>query len=224
MSNLFLFMDEAGDFSFNRNGSHYLVFTCLSTVMPSSLSHGMSGVRYSLHQRGFPLQRFHAAEDKQAVRDRVFPILSASTDFELDSEIVEKRKTHEILQSERLYSRVYGILLRYVLKRQQLLARFQVDRIDSVHIICDTVPNKRKRKAMEGSLKMEASACLRDWGIQYSVVFHNSAAHHYLQAADYCGWAIFRKWERSDLRSYELIREKIHSEYEVFRAGTVYYY
>ena len=46
-----------------------------------------------------------------------------------------------------------------------------------------------------------------------------------LQVADYCCWAIHRKWERSDARSYELVKDKIRSEYDIFRGGnTLYYY
>jgi hypothetical protein len=45
-----------------------------------------------------------------------------------------------------------------------------------------------------------------------------------LQVADYCTWAIQRKWEREDLRSYALIASKIRSEYDVWQRGQVRYY
>ena len=45
-----------------------------------------------------------------------------------------------------------------------------------------------------------------------------------LQIADYCSWAIQRKWERNDERSYHLIRYKISSEYDAFSRGVTYYY
>jgi hypothetical protein len=45
-----------------------------------------------------------------------------------------------------------------------------------------------------------------------------------LQVADYCCWAIQRKWERGDMRLYELIASKIRSEFDVFRLGTTVYY
>jgi len=50
------------------------------------------------------------------------------------------------------------------------------------------------------------------------------AADPCLQIADYCAWAIQRKWERQDLRSYDLIRAKIRSEYDLWAKGTDYYY
>ena len=45
-----------------------------------------------------------------------------------------------------------------------------------------------------------------------------------LQVADYCCWAIQRKWEREDSRSYVLIQDKIQSEFEPFKTGRIVYY
>ena len=45
-----------------------------------------------------------------------------------------------------------------------------------------------------------------------------------LQVADYCCWAIQRKWERGDNRSHVLIAEKIASELDIFRFGSVTHY
>lgn len=42
--------------------------------------------------------------------------------------------------------------------------------------------------------------------------------------ADFCCWAIQRKWERGDERSYVLIRNKVRSEFEPFRRGQTLYY
>ena len=45
-----------------------------------------------------------------------------------------------------------------------------------------------------------------------------------IEIADYCNWAIFRKWERQDLRSYELIRSGLRSEFDIFKSGARHYY
>jgi hypothetical protein len=45
-----------------------------------------------------------------------------------------------------------------------------------------------------------------------------------LQVADYCTWAIQRKWERNDNRSYDLISGKLESEYDVWAIGRTYHY
>ena len=38
-----------------------------------------------------------------------------------------------------------------------------------------------------------------------------------LQIADYCSWAMQRKWEGGDTRSYALIQGKVKSEFDIFR-------
>jgi hypothetical protein len=51
-----------------------------------------------------------------------------------------------------------------------------------------------------------------------------AAADPGIQVADYCAWAIQRKWERGDARSYDLIADKIDHEHEVWRGHTTTYY
>jgi hypothetical protein len=218
MSDLFLFLDESGDFTFNPQASKYLVFTCLSTTQPDAIAHPLAALRYQLFSEGVPVERFHAAEDKQVVRDRVFALLSQDATYEVDAVVVEKRKTHPSLREYGIYSRIYSILLRYVLKRRDLSVA------SGLHIICDTVPLMRKRKAMEGALKTEVAALARGLSKPHFVVFQASASHPYLQAADYCGWAIFRNWERKDIRSFALIKPRVKSVFNVFAVGTTYYY
>jgi len=41
---------------------------------------------------------------------------------------------------------------------------------------------------------------------------------------DYLTWAVTRYYERGDPRSYDLIRHKIASEFDLFQTGTVVYY
>ena len=59
---------------------------------------------------------------------------------------------------------------------------------------------------------------------QWEIAFMESAEDPMLWAADYCAWAIQRKWELGDARSYSLIEGKIRSEYDLFRTGKVEYY
>jgi Protein of unknown function (DUF3800) len=48
-----------------------------------------------------------------------------------------------------------------------------------------------------------------------------------LQVADYCAWAIQRKWEsedKSDTRSYTIIKDRITYEYDLFAKGKQVFY
>lgn len=51
----------------------------------------------------------------------------------------------------------------------------------------------------------------------FRTAYWQAASDPCLQIADYCSWAIQRKWERGDERSYVLIKDKIQSEFQFFR-------
>src|SRR5262249_6320630 len=60
--------------------------------------------------------------------------------------------------------------------------------------------------------------------IPWAVDFRPSHCDPCLQVADYCAWAIQQKWERNDLRSYELIKDRITYEYELWKHATKLWY
>ena len=51
-----------------------------------------------------------------------------------------------------------------------------------------------------------------------------SRSHFGLQIADYCCWAIQRKWVKVQLAWYDRIKMAIRHELEVFQHGTEYFY
>lgn len=61
-------------------------------------------------------------------------------------------------------------------------------------------------------------------GRRWKTDFMPCQADPCLQVADYCAWAIQRKWERKDTRSYDLIASKIVYEYDLWAHGTKHYY
>ena len=59
---------------------------------------------------------------------------------------------------------------------------------------------------------------------RHRVAFWPAASDPCLQVADYCTWAVQRKWEREDRRSYELIEPKIATDYDVWAIGPTHHY
>ncbi len=45
-----------------------------------------------------------------------------------------------------------------------------------------------------------------------------------LQVADYCCWAVFRKWQRQDMEHYDRIKGALCSEFDIFQRGARHYY
>jgi Protein of unknown function (DUF3800) len=216
---LYIFLDEAGDFNFSPNGSQFFILASVTRERPFEDYNQFIDLKYGLVEQGLDIEYFHASEDRQAVRDQVFNIIQRSLEgMRIDSVIVEKRKTGPALCGEtKFYPRMLGYLLRYV------LARYPLDQYSEVIVFTDRIPVKGKRNAVEKTVKTTLANMLPGTA-RYRLLHHDSKSNFQLQIADYCNWAIYRKWSRGDSRSYDLIRAALKSEFDIFRTGTRLYY
>ena len=87
---LFAFLDESGNYQFTRDHPNYIVYAAVITTTPSLFCQDFSELKYELHAQGNCQDRFHACEDTQAVRNRVFEIVSRSTGYAVHSVVVKK--------------------------------------------------------------------------------------------------------------------------------------
>ena len=94
---------------------------------------------------------------------------------------------------------------------QNILSNIIPDDFDKIIIFTDSIPLKKKAKAVEKGIKLMLAAELKG-KVNYLICHHQSKSNYDLQLADYCNWAVFRKWEIGDLRSYDLIKKYIRSE------------
>jgi hypothetical protein len=216
---LYVFLDEAGNFDFSPNGTRYLVFTCVSAVRPLSLCGELHSLKFDLVEQGLEVEYFHASEDRQAVRDQVFAAITGHlAAMRVDSLIVEKAKTPPALRPVvRFYPKMLGHLLRRALSAQEL-TRFR-----KVVAYTDVLPVRKTRRAVEKATKTQMARRLPA-STSYVVLHHGSMSNPYLQVADYVNWAIYRKWDRADTRSYDLVRQAVRTEVDLFRHGTRRYY
>lgn len=112
-----------------------------------------------------------------------------------------------------------GYLLRYVLEGHDLT------KYSEVLVFTDRIPVEKKRGAVEKAIKTTLARMLPKTA-RYRVFHHNSRSNFQLQIADYCTWAIYRKWasDGKDVRSFDLIRSAVRSEFEIFKEGKNVYY
>ena len=61
-------------------------------------------------------------------------------------------------------------------------------------------------------------------GMHYRILHHSSRSHFGLQVADYCCWAVYRKWQSGETAYHDQIAGGMRSEFEIFRAGKRAYY
>lgn len=216
---LYIFLDESGNLDFSDSGSRYFVLTSVSTRRPFPFSSALDEFKYDCLESELDIQSFHCAEDRQRVRNKVFAIIGANLgSLRVDSLIVEKRKTGPALREEtRFYPEMLGYLLKYVLPGESQPGT-------AITVITDRLPLQRKRRAIEKAIKGALASMVPLSLPSYRILHHESKSHYGLQVADYCCWAVAKKWGSKDLRSYNLIRPAVQSEFEIFQSGTRYYY
>lgn len=216
---LYIFLDEGGNFDFSLTGTKYFTLTSVTKFRPFNISPGLDNLKHQLLEGGLDIEYFHATYDSWPTRNEVFNLINRHiSDIQIDSLIVEKRKTGPSLQKEiEFYSRMLGYLLRYVIQRVD----FSI--ICEVIVITDAIPINRKRKAIEKAVKLQLRSMLPTT-TPFRLMHHMSRSSYGLQISDYCNWAIYRKWDRGDDSAYRRIEPAIKSEFDIFKTGTTYYY
>lgn len=75
MSCLYVFVDESGNLDFSSKGTAHFVLAAITARTPVDSSNILQELKYKILSEGNggdEYENFHASEDKQAVRDRVF--------------------------------------------------------------------------------------------------------------------------------------------------------
>lgn len=215
----YVFLDEGGNFDFSVSGTPWFSLTAVTKYRPFNCYSQLIDRRYDLLENDYDIEYFHASHDKQVVRDEVFDVIGENLSaLRIDSVLVNKRKVGPALYPiEKFYPRMLGYLLKYVIDA------VKQDGATEVIVITDQIPVKKKRKTVVKSVKITLSEMLTK-ATPYRILHHSSRSNIGLQIADYCNWAIFRKWSSEDYRSYNLIRKAIHSEFDIFEIGKREYY
>lgn len=219
MPTLHVHLDESGDLSFRPTGTRYYVFAAAWTYDPAPLARELTALRFSLLKRGHNIEAFHAAEDKQAHRDAVVELLRQHEAWRFAALVVEKAKVYPTLREpHRFYPRFASMVLRFVFR-----GRVEPG-TETVLIFTDALPVKRDRDAAEKAIKQACREAL-DRGVRFEAYHHRRASNAWIQAVDYCSWAVFRKWEQRDARTYDQLGARLATpELDVLRYGTWRYY
>ncbi|HVJ68865.1 MAG TPA: DUF3800 domain-containing protein [Caulifigura sp.] len=216
---LYVFLDEGGNFDFSPNGTRYFTLTGVTTSDPVRFIAPLSQLRYSLLGAAMDIEYFHASEDTQRTRNQVFAVIQEHVpSLWADSVIVEKRKVPPELRGDvHFYPEILGRLLQHVFESRSF------DEVSQVIVITDLIPIASKRKGIMKAIQQQLPQRLSK-DLAYHVYHHCSRSHFGLQVADYINWAIYRKWDRGDLRSFKLIQPAVGSEAEIFRSDSKSWY
>jgi hypothetical protein len=203
---LYVFFDEAGDLDFGRFGTSYFLCGILVTYDPWPLMQALGDLREEVFRGAFIQRAFHAAEDKQAVRDRVFETICGVGGFDAHIFVTQKVDVPTPYKDPpRFYTFMADFALRMVLERHP--------NDEPIFVVTDELPLNSKREAVVKGLKTSLAALLP--GREFRIEHHSSGTQACLQAIDYLTWAVFRRLERTDDRSYVLIRTYIVQEVQL---------
>ena len=204
---MYVFLDESGNLDFSPNGTRYFVLTSVSMERPFHVNDALDEYKYDCIERGIDIEYFHCYEDGKAVRNEVFDLIAAHLDgLQIDCLVVEKARIAPAMRDAlRFYPATLGHLLDVVLRRE-----LKPGGVEEVIIITDTIPIRKKRRAMEKAVRATLSRMLPR--VSYRVLHHQSRSHYGLQIADYCCWAIFRMWQKGEGAWYDRIRQAVRNE------------
>ncbi len=217
MGRINVFADESGNFDFSRaaGASRYFILTTISCIR-YDVGDALLALRRDLAWGGAGLDsEFHATTDTQAIRDRVFDSLRAHA-FRIDATILEKAKAEPGERSTD--GAFYGTAWR---QHMAIVAR-EAAPGDQMLLVSAALGTRRKRATMHAAVQTAVRTASR--ATEVRVASWDARSDPCLQVADYCCWAIRRKWEMEDLRSYELISAKIGHEHDAWAGRTVLFF
>jgi hypothetical protein len=194
MSRLFIFADEAGCFNFSRNpgASRYYIVCTISCASCSKLGSSLLELRRTLiWEKASVGEYFHAAEDKQAVRDRVFQTLQQN-DFSIQATIMEKSKALPRIRPtpHRFYH--YGWFYHFKYATPKMIKG-----VTELQITTASIGTAKGQGVFSFAVNDVVQQIAQ--GMSHRTNFCRAIADPCVQAADYCTWAIQKKWERGDL-------------------------
>ncbi len=214
----YVFADEAGnfDFSLNRGASRYFILTTVTVDDPVIGNHLLQ-YRRELAWAGMLLDRpFHATQDNYDIRMGVLNGLS-NWPIRVDATILEKRKAQPGLAANDawFYQMAWFLHFKYVAPRI-------VNPGDRLLVTAASLGTKKRESIFHtavGRVVQQVSPT-----VTYQVASWPAASDPCLQIADYCTWAIQRKWEGGDATYHAVIAPRIASEFDVWQVGQTYYY
>lgn len=218
MARRFIFTDEAGDFAWKHgdNIPKYFI-VCSVTMEACDVGEALLRLRRQLTWEEAELgDFFHASTDKQPIRDRVFDALRLPQ-FRIDATILEKSKAqpHIRASNENFYKYAWWYHFKHI--GPQITSR-----ADELHITTASIGTKKGQAVFSAAVNDVVQQVLK--GKTWVTTFAQASCDPCLQVADYCTWAIQRKWERNDDRSYRLIQGRLATEFNLWRSGTRHYY
>jgi hypothetical protein len=213
---LFVFIDESGNFDFSEKGTRHFVMAGVAALAPLDSAAEMQALRYQLLAEGVDASSFHAAEDRQFIRDRVFQTFELIENVKVHAIFGDKHRAAPRLQSDSQLHALFGrALIRYFLRV------FDASDYQRVVVVFDQALTKKKQGDFHGVIKPELKAMRKPFHIYFQKMVTDMNG----QIADYVAWSKYVQLERRELRPWESLNASLRpSDFNIFRDGTMLYY
>lgn len=185
---LYLYFDESGNFDFRESGTPYFIMTCVATSRPFPLCGTLENMKLDLNEEGCDIEKFHACEDKDFVRKKVYGVLaSCPSEMRVYVAYVNKRDVpEEYRKPDAIYAEVFRLLV------DQIYRAERIPWVEKLICITDRLPKDATKKQVVKPLKQYMKEKFQTRGIPYCLMHHDSASDMNLQIADYFCWAAQR--------------------------------
>lgn len=212
---LYIYLDESGNFDFSPCGTKHFVLCAMTTFEPVSNHRPLLDLKYELLNQDKDVECFHASEDEQLVRNRVFESIKKMNDLSFHFIYAEKSKANPaIREPSRFYATVGKPLLNYC------LSGGRAKNADKVIVIIDRVLSNKQQKAFKGLIKPH----LKTTGKPYGIYFHQTKADFNAQIADYASWSLYVNLERREGRPLKELDKFRSTSFDIFERGQTRYY
>ena len=188
----------------------------VAALAPLDSAAEMQALRYQLLSEGVDVPVFHAAEDRQFVRDRVFKTFESIENVKVQAIYGDKHLAAPQLQSD---SQLHGLFGRALIK--YFLHVFDSADYKRVVVIFDQTLTKNKQGDFHRVVKPELKAL----GKPFHIYFQKMVTDMNGQIADYVAWSKFIQMERNEPRPWDKLGATLKpSDFNIFRSGTILYY
>jgi len=196
LKTLFVYVDESGNFDFTSGGTRHLVLSVFCTTIPAANTRSLSRIKYSFMNQGIDLANFHASEDLQTVRDRVFKAIASLDASNARAFWIAKQKPEFLsLGVVEIYKTFGWHIAQYVRDVTSGLG------VAKVVLVFDKALVRQDQNAVLAAIKPQL-ATLR---VQYHVYFHNVSKDFNGQISDYLAWARYVALERGETRPLDAL-------------------
>ena len=213
---LFLFIDESGNFDFSDSGTTHFAMACVAALAPLESAAKLNSLKYDLLAEGHDISSFHASEDKQLIRDRVFSIIDGLKNIRSHVIYGDKHLAAPSLHSaEGLYSLFGKAIMKFA------LMAYGDDKYRQIVVLFDQALTNKKQGAFMAAVKPE----LKKLRKPFRIYFHQMRTDANGQIADYICWSKYVELERGENRPWQAIQRSLRpTSFDIFRFGHTRYY